>query len=51
MPRPRRFQFQELTKIGAGEGLLDIPHPAILTHKAPHELLENFKKSLGVYPS
>ncbi len=47
---PRTFKFQELTKTGAGEGLLDIPHPAVLTHKTPRELLERFKNSFGMYP-
>lgn len=46
----RQFEFQKLTKEGAGEGLLDIPHPAVLTHKTPRKLLENFKNSFGMYP-
>lgn len=46
----RTFKFQDATKTGAGEGLLDIPHPAVLLNKTPKELIKKFKDDFGVAP-
>jgi len=47
----RKFKFQTLTKPeGAGEGLLDIPHPLILRYKSPQDLIKEFDNTWGMAP-
>jgi len=46
----RTFTFQKATKTGSGEGLLDIPHPAVFFNKTPQDLIDKFKVDFGVLP-
>ncbi len=46
----RQFKFDESMKKGSGDGILDIPHPAILRYTTPSQLIENFQNAWGQAP-
>jgi hypothetical protein len=43
------FKFSTRLTMGAGEGLLDIPHPIILKHMKPEELVGKKEEIKGVF--
>ncbi len=47
----RESKLTKRIKKGAGEGLLDIPHPVILQYRTPDELIQEFENNWGQKPS
>jgi hypothetical protein len=47
----RKSKLSQRIEKGAGEGLLDIPHPVILQYRTPDELIQEFKMNWGETPS
>jgi len=46
----RQFKFIASMEKGSGDGILDIPHPAILRYRSPSQLIEDFRKDWGQKP-
>lgn len=43
----RQFKLTEIMKKSSGDGILDIPHPAILQYRSPSQLIKDFENAWG----